>query len=97
MRSLAKIDGVAGEARTRSRAHCLIRCHAGPSNHASFWKPNVRDNPGARSAAISAASATIVPLPHMGSRSGTPGVQPVSAMRPAARFSRSGASSVSRR
>ena len=64
---------------------------------ASFWKPNVRASPGARSAAISAASTAIVPLPHIGSSSGTSGVHPASASRPAARFSRSGASSASRR
>ena len=95
--SLAKIVGVDGAARMRSRAVCFIRCHAGPSNQASFWKPNVRVRPGARSAAISAASTAIVPLPHIGSSNGRPGVQPVSASRPAARFSRSGASSASRR
>ena len=57
----------------RSRAACFMRCHAGPSNHASFWKPNVRARPGARSAAISAASTTIVPLPHIGSSNGDAG------------------------
>ena len=50
--------GAAGAVRIRSRADCLIRCHAGPSNHASFWKPNVRASPGARSAAISASRHT---------------------------------------
>jgi hypothetical protein len=74
-----------------------MRCHDGPSNHASFWKPNVRARPGARSAAISAASAASVPLPHMGSRNGVPAFHPVNATMPAARFSRSGASSGSRR
>ena len=54
-------------------------------------------SPGARSAAISAASIGIVPLPHIGSSSGVPGVQPESASTPAARFSRSGAASASRR
>ena len=44
----------------------------------------------------SAASMAIVPLPHIGSRNGVPGVQPASAAMPAARFSRSGASSASR-
>ena len=39
----------------------------------------------------------IVPLPHIGSRNGVPGVQPDSAITPAARFSRSGAASASRR
>ena len=78
-RSLANSAGAAGAVRMRSRAVCFIRCHAGPSNHASFWKPNVRARPGARSAAISAASTAIVPLPHIGSRNGTSGVQPVSA------------------
>lgn len=42
-----------------------------------------------------AASISMVPDPHMGSRSGIPGCQPVVLSRPAARFSRSGASPVS--
>jgi len=96
-RSLANTLGDDGAAFTRSRARCFRRCHAGPSNQASFWKPNVRVRPGARSAAIDAASIAIVPLPHIGSRKAVPGCQPESAIRPAARFSRSGASSVSRR
>ena len=89
--------GAAGAGRTRSRARWRMRCHVGPSNHASFWKPNVRASPGARSAARAAASIAIVPLPHIGSRNGVPGAQPESATTPAARFSRSGAASASRR
>ena len=68
--------------RTRSCARWRMRCHVGPSYHASFWKPNVRARPGARSAAISAASIAIVPLPHIGSSNGVPGVQPDSAISP---------------
>ena len=34
--SLPKIVGVPPTVRTRSRAVCLSRCHAGPSYHASF-------------------------------------------------------------
>ena len=63
----------------------------------NFSKPNARLTPGARLAAISAASHRIVPLPHIGSSSGNSGVQPDSASMPAARFSRSGASPASRR
>jgi hypothetical protein len=40
-------------------------------------------SPGARSAAIIAASAAMVPLPHIGSSSGNEGLQRVSASRPA--------------
>ena len=36
----------------RSRARWRMRCHVGPSYHASFWKPNVRCSPGAMSAAV---------------------------------------------
>jgi hypothetical protein len=52
---------------------------------------------GAMSAAASAASIAIVPEPHIGSSNAVPGAQPESASTPAARFSRSGATSASRR
>ena len=47
------------------------------------------------SAAMSAASIAIVPAPHIGSSNGVPGVHPARAITPAARFSRSGATSTS--
>ena len=53
---------------------------------------NDRDCPGAIRRAISAASSGIVPLPHMGSSSTSLEVHPASRSKPAARFSRNGAS-----
>ena len=57
---------------------------------------NSRPSPGAISSAIWAASRRKVPLPHIGSTSGSSGCQPASLRMPAARFSLSGASTRAR-
>ncbi len=83
-------------ARGRARAGgCAAR--SGRRTTRASGSRRSRASPGARPAAISAASMAMVPLPHIGSSSGVPGVHPESAIRPAARFSRSGAASASRR
>ncbi len=83
---------------SRVRASSSWRCHSASSkpSQREGGKPPWRRSPGATSAAISAASITRVPLPHMGSSSPPPaaytrGQRPRSST-PAARFSFSGAS-----
>ena len=93
---------LATEASARARAASRSRCHSGASWPFQPRKPKYsRCKPGARSAAISAASITSVPEPHIGSSNSAPraaaSFQRARSKTPAARFSRSGASPASRR
>ncbi len=77
------------------RASSLISRHKRWSwqRRRSKWKG--RQMPGGAPKAIQAASIRIVPLPQKGSIKGLLGSQPDRASRPAARFSRKGASPLS--
>ena len=79
------------QAGTREGAAAFIACHAAASKVASFSKAKSRLRPGLRPAAMSAASMTKVPEPHIGSTSGSSPVKPHWRRKSAARVSRSGA------
>ena len=64
---------------------------AAGSNPARRSKANARERPGARPMAISAASMTKVPDPHIGSTTGSPPPYPAARRKRAASVSRSGA------
>ena len=75
-------------AAARATARAVRNASSNPG-HASA--ANRRARPGAIRRAINAASITIVPDPHIGSRSGRSGVQPLAMRSAAASVSRSGA------
>ena len=93
--SLPKMVGSAGSGLTLIAF--FMAFHGAGSKSWKFSKANWRVAPGGIPCSICAASARMVPEPHIGSNSTMPGFQPDTRSRPAARFSRSGASPVSSR
>ena len=85
------------ESSTAARAASFSRRHACESNPLSCSNAKRRSSPGARRAAIDAASITMVPLPQKRSASGASAAHPDKASSPAARFSFNGASPLSAR
>ncbi|MNN72936.1 hypothetical protein D3C81_1890150 [compost metagenome] len=91
--SLPKMVGVLGNGLALTLA--LIAAHSSLLKPANFSNAKSRCKPGGMPASICAASARMVPEPHIGSNKVMPGFQPEVRSRPAARFSRKGASPVS--
>ncbi len=93
--SLPKIVGVRGKGGRDTAA--LIAVHSLAGNVKNFSNAKDRFIPAGIPASICAASIKIVPDPHIGSSRTVPGRQPATRSKPAARFSRKGASPVSKR